>query len=278
MKKYILMAVAGMLALSSCSNDDNDELNVKNAPRKMTFTAGFGEAALTRATLDPTTKKVSFDADDRISIFSANTNNSVFATAAGGASASFEGMAAIGDPKYYAVYPSAAALTFNNSTGVISGVEISLYQAGALTSACGWDPNYAIAYATTTGSSLTFKNACALLKVTNGKSKNATLAVIDVTNTAKLTGTFDLDTSTGALTATSPSFNQALVFDVPANKTVYIAVAPFTTTHLATFWQASGDETPGGYKHKTGSVTFEAGKIYDLGNSSDWNQGYNINP
>ena len=25
MKKYIFMAVAGMLALSSCSNDDNDD-------------------------------------------------------------------------------------------------------------------------------------------------------------------------------------------------------------------------------------------------------------
>ena len=30
MKKYIFMAVAGMLALSSCSNDDNDEPSVQN--------------------------------------------------------------------------------------------------------------------------------------------------------------------------------------------------------------------------------------------------------
>ena len=29
-KKYIFMAVAGMLALSSCSNDDNDEPSVQN--------------------------------------------------------------------------------------------------------------------------------------------------------------------------------------------------------------------------------------------------------
>ena len=81
MKKYIFMAVAGMLALSSCSNDDND---VQNAPRQMTFTAGFGDEAQTRATLDGSTKKVSFDAGDAISILSANNTNTNFTTTAGG--------------------------------------------------------------------------------------------------------------------------------------------------------------------------------------------------
>ena len=67
MKKYIFMAVAGMLALSSCSNDDND-LTEQNAPRQMTFTAGYNEGGETRATLNGSTKKVSFDANDKISI------------------------------------------------------------------------------------------------------------------------------------------------------------------------------------------------------------------
>ena len=84
------MAVAGMLALSSCSNDDND---VQNAPRQMTFTAGFGDEAQTRASLNGSTKEVSFDAGDEISILSANNTNTKFTTTAGGASATFTGTA-----------------------------------------------------------------------------------------------------------------------------------------------------------------------------------------
>ena len=76
MKKYIFMAVAGMLALSSCSNDDNEQ-TTQNAPRLMTFTAGYSDGATTRATLDGSTKKVTFDAADAISIFSANNTNRV---------------------------------------------------------------------------------------------------------------------------------------------------------------------------------------------------------
>ena len=68
MKKYIFMAVAGMLALSSCSNDDNDQ-TTQNAPRQMTFTAGFGDGATTRATLSD--NSVSFNAGDGIGILSA---------------------------------------------------------------------------------------------------------------------------------------------------------------------------------------------------------------
>ena len=57
MKKYIFMAVAGMLALSSCSNDDNEQ-TPQNAPRQMTFTAGVGDGATTRATLNGSTRSV----------------------------------------------------------------------------------------------------------------------------------------------------------------------------------------------------------------------------
>ncbi|MBR6508876.1 MAG: hypothetical protein IKT19_05045, partial [Paludibacteraceae bacterium] len=116
MKKYIFMAVAGMLALSSCSNDDNDIQDVQNAPRQMTFTAGFGDGATTRATLDGSTKKVTFDAGDQISIFSANNNNVTFTTSEGGATASFTGTATDGDPTYFALYPYTAGLTLDGTT------------------------------------------------------------------------------------------------------------------------------------------------------------------
>ena len=262
MKKYIFMAVAGMLALSSCSNDDNDQ-TTQNAPRQMTFTAGFGDGATTRAALDGSTKEVSFDANDKISILSAKNTNTQFTTSAGGASATFTGTATA-DSKFYAVYPYTDGLTLNPSTGIISGVTIPYIQSGAATSDCGWDPTAPIAYATTTGTSLQFHNACALLKITNDRGNAMS---IEVSCDEALTGTFSLDTSNGALSGinTRPL---ARVMQVPSGKTIYIAIAPGEKTDFMVVWMGMGGS---GYAFKDkASVTFEAGKIYNLGNTSEW--------
>ena len=267
MKKYIFMAVAGMLALSSCSNDDNDDQTTQNAPRQMTFTAGFGDGATTRATLYGSTKKVSFDAGDEISILSANNTNTMFTTTAGGASATFTGTATA-DSKFYAVYPYTDGLTLDTSTDKISGVVIPNDQSGAVTSDCGWDPAAPIAYATTTGTNLQFHNACALLKITNGRGQANVIYV--ACNNQALTGTFSLDTSSGTLTfsGTPTKTNmQSGVMQVPAGKTIYIAIAPGTKTGFMARWFYG---TIAYQKSKTSAVTFEAGKIYDLGNTSEW--------
>lgn len=261
MKKYIFMAVAGMLALSSCSNDDNDVQNTQNAPRQMTFTAGFGDEAQTRAALNGSTKKVSFDANDKISILSAKNTNTQFTTTAGGASAAFTGTATA-DSKFYAVYPYTDGLTLDPSTGIISGVTIPYIQSGAATSDCGWDPAAPIAYATTTGTSLQFKNACALLKITNDRG---VAQMIRVECDEALAGTFSLNTSSGALSGTNPA-PLVRVMSVPSGKTIYIAIAPGTKTYFMATWIRGGIYAG---KEKA-SVTFEAGKIYDLGNTSTW--------
>lgn len=250
------MAVAGMLALSSCSNDDND---VQNAPRQMTFTAGFGDEAQTRATLDG--KKVSFDANDEISILSANNTNTKFTTTAGGASATFTGTATA-DSKFYAVYPYTASLALSGTT--ITGIEIPTDQSNAATSTCGWDPAAPIAYATTTSTSLQFQNACALLKITNDRDDAFAIAV---RCDEALAGTFSLDTSSGTLTVTSDN-QQPTVFNVPSGKTIYIAIAPGTKTNFKAVW-SNGHE---GFKKSKSSVKFDAGKIYDLGNTSAWTE------
>ena len=162
MKKYIYIAVAGILALSACSKNDDTQ----NAPRQMTFTAGYNEGAQTRATMDFLTKKVSFDANDEISILSAKNANTKFTTSAGGASADFTGTA-VNDEKFYAVYPYTAGLTLSGD--VITGVVIPSDQWNALWAdydeTSSWDPKAPIAYATTTGSSLQFHNLCAILKI-----------------------------------------------------------------------------------------------------------------
>ena len=257
------MAVAGMLALSSCSNDDNDVQNTQNAPRQMTFTAGFGDGATTRASLSG--YSVTFDAPDYISIFSANNSNVQFTTTAGGASATFSGTATAGDPTYYAVYPYKNSYTF--SAGVVSGVVIPDDQFAAAYSVCGWDPNAAIAYATTTGSSLQFQNACALLKVTNNTGEVADIMIKKGSSGEGFAGTFNLNTSTGVLTCTS-SYSGVDVFGVPNSKTIYIAVAPGT---YGDFRASAILNTSMDMKRKEkSSVTFEKGKIYNLGNVSDW--------
>lgn len=260
MKKYIFMAVAGMLALSSCSNDDNDQ-TTQNAPRQMTFTAGFGDEAQTRAALNGSTKKVSFDAGDEISILSTKNTNTQFTTSAGGASAAFTGTAT-DDSEFYAVYPYTDGLTLDPSTGIISGVTIPYIQSGAATSDCGWDPAAPIAYATTTGTSLQFKNACALLKITNDRG---VAQMIRVECDEALAGTFSLNTSSGALSGTNPA-PLVRVMSVPSGKTIYIAIAPGTKTYFMATWIRGGIYAG---KEKA-SVTFEAGKIYDLGNTSTW--------
>ena len=260
MKKYIFMAVAGMLALSSCSNDDNDVQNTQNAPRQMTFTAGFGDGAQTRASLNGSTKEVSFDAGDEISILSANNTNTEFTTTAGGASATFTGTATAGDPTYYAVYPYKDGLTLSGTT--ISGVTIPSLQVNAVNSTCGWDPAAPIAYATTTGTSLQFHNACALLKINNDRGDAMD---INVSCNEALTGTFSLNTESGALSGTS-TYSSASVGSVHSGTTIYIAIAPGEKTNFTVNWMGEFDYTT---KDKM-SVTFEAGKIYDLGNTSEW--------
>ena len=260
MKKYIFMAVAGMLALSSCSNDDND---VQNAPRQMTFTAGFGDEAQTRAALDGSTKKVSFDANDKISILSTKNTNTQFTTSAGGASATFTGTATA-DSKFYAVYPYTAGLALSGTT--ISGVTIPNLQSGAATSDCGWDPTAPIAYATTTGTSFTFHNLCALLKITNDRGQ---AKAIYVGSDDALTGTFSLNTSSGTLTLSGAPTNEnrlLAVMPVPSGKTIYIAIAPGMKRNFRAFWR--NDQNA--YQKTKSIFTFEAGKIYDLGKTSEW--------
>ena len=257
MKKYIFMAVAGMLALSSCSNDDNDQ-TTQNAPRQMTFTAGFGDDGLTRASLSG--KSVSFDTNDAFSILSANNTTAVQFTTTDGTN--FSGTANA-DSKFYAVYPYTNGLTLDTSTGIISGVTIPYTQSGAASSTCGWDPAAPIAYATTTGTSLQFKNACALLKITNDKG-NATMIRVDCSEA--LAGTFSLNTSSGALSGTN-TVSVARVMNVPSGKTIYIAIAPGEKTYFTALWNGGSYAT----KEKA-SVTFVAGKIYDLGNTSAWEQ------
>ncbi len=262
MKKYIFMAVAGMLALSSCSSDDNEQ-TPQNTPRQMTFTAGFGNGTQTRTTLNAD-KSVKFDFGDAISIFSENNTNVEFTTwTTGGATAEFDGTAVAGDATYYAVYPYKDSYTFSN--GIVSGVTIEEDQQVKIFLDETWSKSSVISYATTTDSELQFHNACALLKITNNTGMGTE---IQISAEESLAGTFNLNMSTGALNVTDGTNSVTTRIDED-NATVYLAIAPGTYTNF-TAAKSNMDDHGEWYSKTKASVTFQAGKIYDLGTTSDW--------
>lgn len=263
MKIYIFIAVASMLALISCSSDDNEQ-TAQKTPQKMTFTAGFGG---TRTTLNHD-KSVSFDANDQISIFSTNNTNAQFTTSSGGAEAEFTGTAVPGDGIYYAVYPYKDSYAINGN--IVSGVTIAYNQLiNNVKNGETWTKNSIISYATTTGSDLQFHNACALLRINNNiynNTYNYVLIQITVDEGQYLTGTFNLDVSSGELTATAGyNFSRAAILGV---STVYIPIAPGSYTNFTVKMGTTNNMSD--WKSKTkANVTFEAGKIYNLGTTSD---------
>ena len=225
---------------------------------------GDGSAATGLPTIN------TFAANDKISILSAKNTNTQFTTSEGGASATFSGTAA-DDSKFYAVYPYTVGLILSGD--VITGIEIPTSQWNSGWNSeddfSGWDPKAPIAYATTTGSSLTFHNACAILKVTFPEA--GTYGRFTISANEPLAGTFSLDTSTGTLTPTSGS--TTVTVGNPSDiwsgictdfngKTVYVAIAPGTYTDFNLHIYNEDDDEKSNTKS---SVTFEAGKIYDLG-------------
>lgn len=267
MKKYLFMAVAGILALSSCSKD-NDELVNRNTPHRMTFVAGYADGVETRATMDFSTKQVCFDANDSISILSTKNTNAKFTTTDGGASATFSGTAS-DDATFYAVYPYTAGLALDGTT--IHGVTIPTTQLAGYnlieTNVCYWNKNAPIALASAkSGEALKFINLCALLKVAVMDDNDNTK--IQITANESLTGTFDLNASTGVLTVTSGQNSvgtDQVINSYYETVYVYLAVAPgaYTNFNLSLINDNNGTQT-----NSKASVTFEAGKIYDLGSYS----------
>ena len=222
---------------------------------------GDGSAATVDVTIN------TFAANDGISILSAKNANTKFTTTAGGASATFSGTAT-DDAKFYAVYPYTAGLTLSGD--VISGVVIPSDQwndkwGNNTENESSWDPKAPIAYATTTGSSLQFHNLCAILIINPYWGGDGW---ITISADQDLAGTFSLDTSTGTLTATAGSKTVTIGSSSGLMKRVmgmgeymYIAIAPGEYTNF----KVRTDEDHGGAEKTKASVTFEAGKIYNLG-------------
>lgn len=275
MKKYLFMAVAGMLALSSCSND-SDELVINETPHEMTFTAGYGEA--TRAAISGTS--VTWEDGDAIKVFSTKNNTGInfsLSTGAGSNSATFTGEA-VDDSKFYAVYPSGYGTSLDGTT--IKGLRIECDQINLdawqlmadTEDTSGLDKwgTFAVAVADA-GQALQFKSICAILKVKlipSGRlgGRNTTVKVQADEDMADI---FDYDTATGAITrqnngANSNYVQAEQVYVKGGSRTLYLKILPGTYTNFNL--SVTGPMTMSTFADRTKtSVTFEAGKVYDLG-------------
>lgn len=269
MKKYYIMAVAGLLALSSCSKD-SDVMEINEGPHPMTFMANYGDGADTRATLG-SDYKVSWVADDAISILSAKNANALFKASTAGLSSAFTGTAT-DDTKFYAIYPFTSGLTLDGTT--IKGVVIPTEQvspewkSSATEATSGWDPKAPVALAVAdAGQNLKFTNLCAILKATIKTS--AVYYSVKVSAQENLAGTFDLNTETGALSATagSTSISTGVGSNIisSVDRVIYLAIAPgtYSTFECAISIVAGSTSLANSWKKET--ITFEKGKIYDLG-------------
>lgn len=263
MKKYLFMAVAGMLALSSCSND-SDELIITEAPHEMTFTAGYADGDATRAAIHAD-KSVTWVSGDRITIFSTNNSSgAVFETSNTGATATFTGTAN-DDSKFYAVYPNTGT-SLEGTT--IKGLQIFNDQYPDFITdndqKWGWDKWSAIAVAEADpGEALKFKNICAVLKVKLNKNSGDPVSV-NVKADENMCGKFNYNTATNTISNITLGVNYVYC-DVHEDGVfnIYLLIIPGTYTNFNLL--VKDRDTTKASNTKTDTVTFAAGKVYDLG-------------
>ena len=270
MKKYLFLAVAGMLALSSCSND-SDELVINEIPQEMTFTAGYPDGEATRAAISGTS--VTWESGDKIKVFSTkNSTGAVFTTSNTGATATFTGTA-VADSKFYAVYPLGGS-SLDGTT--IKGLRIDrnqlnddAWKSEEYDDTSGLDKwgTFAVAVADA-GEALQFKSICAILKVKlipgRWGCSNTTVKVQAVEDMADM---FDYNTATGTITCDNNGVDYNYVQTKQVNveggsRTLYLKILPGTYTNFKLLVTGNSDT----FADKTkASATFEAGKVYDLG-------------
>lgn len=163
MKKYIqsMMAIAAIVSFASCSSEDNNTtIENESAVKVMTFTATQeGNEASTKATLSGT--YINWESEDKISIFD-GTNNNQFTLTGGAESTSgkFSGEAEQ-STSYTAVYPYQANASLSGDD--VTNVTIPATQTATANS---FDKNAALMMAQSNSTTLNFKNAVSLVKVT----------------------------------------------------------------------------------------------------------------
>ena len=230
MKKLFFMAVAAIAALSSCTSDNELELNQNTGKEALTFTATMEDSEATRATYDNTNQYALWEAGDQISI----NGVSYSAQEGAGAKATFKatttGEEAEG-PTYTAYFP---ADLYDGTTATLPAIQT--YTAGKFNMPM---------YAESSTTELAFKNLCAVLAIKVTSAEITTLKSIKVASDKKMNGTFTVtdkaavindDKGTNVVVLES---SEALTLD-ETGTTFYIAIPAQEYKYLNIFLSADG--------------------------------------
>ncbi len=264
MKKYIYMAVAVIAALSSCSSDNDPIVNEigETGKQALIFTATM-EGGETRATYDSENKCASWEVDDQISI-----NGKTYNAQSEGISTTFraavEGQEAVADEgKYKAYFP---ANLYNDGTPTLPAIQT--YNAGKFDMPM---------YATSTTTSLEFKNLCAVLAVKVTSEDITTLKSIKVKSDKALSGAFTVSENKAVLTnANDNSKTVELVSETPLSldaegTTFYIAIPAQTYQYLNIYLSDDG------IIYKEVMATKKAAGLGEIARSKIFNINYEKN-
>ena len=229
MKKLFFMAVAAIAALSSCTSDNELELNKNTGKEALTFTATMEDSEATRVTFDNDESCAVWEVNDQISIngvsYSAQTagTTSTFTATTTGEEA--EG------PTYNAYFP---ADLYDGTTATLPAIQT--YTAGKFNMPM---------YATSSSTELAFKNLCAVLAIKVTSADIATLKSIKVASDKKMNGKFTV-TDKAAVINDEEGTNVVVLESSEAitltseGTTFYIAIPAQTYQYLNIFLSADG--------------------------------------
>ena len=264
-----VLAIAGILALASCSSAEDfftENLGDNNKSVKMTFTASQENGSATRTAIgtEGGETKIHWSESDVIKVTNGTETNDFTLTAGQGTTkATFNGEISE-SATYYAIYPNQSDVTFSNNT--FSGVELKAEQEAVEGS---FDPKAAIMVAKSNGTNLPFKNVVAYFKVTPTFDCSE-IVVTAHKSTDALAGKFDVaigDDGTPSISnITNKSREVKLTGIITANKDYYILLLPGTFEYgFSVTLKPKDDTTKKYFKQKNSSFTLNRNDLWNLG-------------
>ena len=261
-KSYILLCALAALAAASCT--EKEKLAPAFTGEKVTREFS---TVLTKTTLHTDGATVYWEDTDAISIFDGTSNNKfdIKDYTSPSYSATFSGEVDAGATSFYAVYPYAAGNALAGSTltaevPAAQTLKADSFQSGA-----------AVAVAYTTGSSLAFHQATAILGITlDSDMDNVESIEFYGNNNEYVAGAVDvaMNTSNGAITSVTPgtgSKKVTLTGTFAAGETYYLSFIPQTFSNGVTVLvNFDGDKT--GIVTSNNSLATVAGMSYPIAN------------
>ena len=263
-----VLAIAGILALASCSSAEDfftENLGDNNKSVKMTFTASQENGSATRTAIgtEGGETKIHWSESDVIKVTNGTETNDFTLTAGQGTTkATFDGEISE-SATYYAIYPNQNGVSFSGNK--FSGVELKAEQEAVEGS---FDSKAAIMVAKSNGTNLPFKNVVAYFKVTPTFDCSE-IVVTAHKSTDALAGKFDVaigDDGTPSISITNGSREVKLTGTITANKDYYILLLPGTFENgFSVTLKPKDDTTKKYFKQKNSSFTLNRNDLWNLG-------------